>query len=98
MSYTPHTGAAERLKHGGGERQNSPFRQLEEGGHALNHGYKNPVAAVMGGSGTNASYMHPLDHGAGAVSENSPKPFALGKQIKPMSQQGPGKSGPVQLR
>ena len=91
-----HPGSAEHMKSGGadessGKRQNSPFRALHEGGHALNHSFKNPMAHVMGLEGMdNASYMHPLDmgDGSGPKPEMPPKSWDKANAIKPMSQQG----------
>jgi len=98
-----HTGEVENMRSGGADetkrfRQNSPFRELHKGGHDLNHGYKNPAATLMGGS-DNPSYMHPLSHGLGTGSgtENAPQALRIANSVKPMSQQGAGKSGPPKI-
>jgi hypothetical protein len=93
MSYK-HPGSAENMRPGGpdessGKRQNSPFRALHEGGHGLNHSYKNPVASLLGETGAvNHSYLHPLDHGAGPAPEVPKGAWAKANEIKPISQQG----------
>jgi len=98
-----HTGEAENRRPGGPNesgvsRQNAPFRQLHEGGHALNHGFKVPMAKISLDLKDNASYMHPLDHGSGTPKpEVPPRVWAKANAIKPMSQQGAGKSGPARI-
>lgn len=95
-----HTGDAEHMKSGGSDesspaRQNSPFRELHHGGHMLNHLYKNPVASPMGLE--NHSYMSPIDHGKGMTPPAPPKTWGKPDSIKPMAQQGAGKSGPPRI-
>jgi hypothetical protein len=97
-----HTGEAENRRLGGPDesgvsRQNAPFRQLHEGGHALNHGYKVPAAKISLDLAENASYMHPLDHGSGPKPEVPPKVWGKANAVKPMSQQGTGKAGPPRI-
>ena len=104
MGHGKHTGEAEDMRPGGPDetkrfRQNSPFRQLHEGGHALNHGYKNPVAGMLGAT-ENHSYMNPMSHGmkgTGGETENAPQALRVANSVKSMSQQGAGKSGPMKL-
>lgn len=94
-----HSGEAEHMKKGGadetsGKRQNAPFRQLHEGGHMLNHGYKNPSAKISLDLEDNPSYMHPHDSGNGHVKPATPpRVWDRANSIKPMEQQGPGKTG-----
>ena len=67
------------------DHANSPFRDLHENGHALNHSYKNPVPNE---SGRNASYMHPLENPA---RENAPGfPVHQGSPVSPLDQFGKG--------
>jgi len=106
MSHGQHTGAAENFRPGGPDesgvsRQNSPFRQLHEGGHMLNHGYKHPPAAIapdIVAAGRNHSYMNPMDTGGGRLSAEVPKQvWKNANTVKPITQQGTGKSGPAKL-
>ena len=101
-----HTGEAEHRHPGGPDesgvsRQNSPFRELHQGGHNLNHGYKHPPAAISPdviAAGVNHSYLNPMDHGTGGMKPEVPKQvWAKANSIKPMSQTGPGKSGPARI-
>jgi hypothetical protein len=82
------------------ERTNSPFRQLHMSGHDLNHTYKVPAPSILGkGKGANESYMHPHDmgKGTGGGTEAAPQALRVANAVKPMSQQGAGKSGPPKL-
>jgi hypothetical protein len=97
-----HTGEAENMRSGGpdessGKRQNSPFRQLSEGGHHLSHAYKSPVAGINGNT-VNHSYLNPMDHGSGMPKNLPPQVWQKANSIKPMSAQGSvGKTGPVKI-
>ena len=62
---------------------NSPFRDLHENGHDLNHSYKNPVANK---SGVNHSYMHPHEGASNAPGF----PVHQGAPISPLDQTGKG--------
>ena len=92
-----HTGAAENMKPGGPDesrvsRGNAPLRDLQEGGHYTNHGYKNPPATAsldVKAAGTNHSYLHPGSHAG--KSEVPVGGFVKANIIKPMSQAGTGK-------
>jgi len=97
-----HTGEAEKMRTGGPDesgvsRQNSPFRELHQGGHNLNHGYKVPMAKISLDLSENHSYANPMDHGSGLKPEVPPNVWAKANSVKPMSQQGPGKSGPAKI-
>ncbi len=98
-----HTGEAENMRSGGPNesdvsRQNSPFRELHQGGHNLNHGYKVPMAKISLDLSENHSYANPMDHGSGGMKPEVPKQvWAKANAIKPMSQQGTGKSGPARI-
>jgi hypothetical protein len=100
-----HTGAAENLRSGGPDesgvsRQNSPFRQLHEGGHMLNHGYKHPPAAIspdVAAARMNHSYLNPMHDGTGLRPEVPKQVWTKANAIKPITQQGTGKTGPARL-
>ena len=103
MSMSRHTGEAENRRPGGPDesgvmRQNSPFRELHQGGHNLNHGFKVPAAKISLDISENHSYMNPMDHGSGGMKPEVPKQvWAKANSIKPMSQTGPGKAGPPRI-
>ena len=94
---TKHTGSAENMKPGGADessvsRQNAPLRDLQAGGHGLNHSYKNPPATTsldVKAAGTNHSYLHPHSHAG--MREVPTGGFVKANIIKPMSQMGTGK-------
>lgn len=98
-----HTGAAENMSKGGADetsaaRQNAPFRQLHETGHHLNHAYKVPAPSLLGlQKAVNTSYMSPVDYGKGITPVVPPKVWGKTNAVKPISQQGPGKSGPAKI-
>ena len=100
-----HTGEAENRRSGGPDesgvmRQNSPFRALDEGGHMLNHGFKHPPAAISPdviAAGMNHSYLNPMHDGKSLRPEVPKQVWAKANAIKPMSQQGAGKSGPAKI-
>lgn len=93
-----HTGEAENRRKGGPDesgvlRQNAPFRGLHLGGHDINHAYKVPSAKISMDISENHSYMNPMDHGVGALKpEIPPKAWEKASSVKPISQQGAGKT------
>ena len=98
-THGKHTGDAENMGMFGPDessvlRQNAPFRDLQHGGHQLNHSYKNPVPAVspdVKAAGTNHSYLHPHSHsGMSDRAHGFPTPKV--NRIRPMGVPGTGKS------